>query len=141
MQIEIREKDLAAAEARVQELKAADSIARINPDYAKLNAPISGWVLLMASNGVAVRVEGLTRTFDQFIAVGHIDLGVREGEIFGFLGPNGAGKSTTIKMLCGILAPTAGRALVSGCDVTQEPQRIRTVIAATCPRDSRFMRI
>ncbi len=82
----------------------------------------------MAPDGTPVSVEGLTRTFGQFVAVDHIDLSVREKEVFGFLGPNGAGKSTTIKMLCGILAPTAGRAFVGGCDVAREPRRIRAII-------------
>jgi ABC-2 type transport system ATP-binding protein len=65
----------------------------------------------------AVEVEGLTRAFGDFVAVDHIDLHVTPGTVFGFLGPNGAGKSTTIRMLCGILRPTSGRALVGGLDI------------------------
>jgi len=82
----------------------------------------------MPDNGVAVEVEGLTRAFGRFVAVDHISLTVRQGEIFGFLGPNGAGKSTTIKMLCGILTPTAGRAVVGGFDVARDPEKIREII-------------
>ncbi len=63
---------------------------------------------------LAVDVTELTRMFDAFIAVDHIDLHVESGTVFGFLGPNGAGKSTTIRMLCGILRPTAGRGTVGG---------------------------
>ena len=77
---------------------------------------------------VAVETTGLTRVFDRFIAVDHIDLSVATGRIFGFLGPNGAGKSTTIKMLCGILRPTSGRASVGGFDVAREPERVKASI-------------
>jgi ABC-2 type transport system ATP-binding protein len=70
--------------------------------------------------------------------VDHISLAVREGEIFGFLGPNGAGKSTTIKMLCGILVPSSGRALVGGYDVAREPQRIRAIIGYMSQRFSLY---
>ncbi len=82
----------------------------------------------MAHDGIVVQVEDLTRSFDHFLAVDHLNLAVRAGEIFGFLGPNGAGKSTTIKMLCGILEPTSGRALVGGFDVARESHRIRKII-------------
>jgi ABC-2 type transport system ATP-binding protein len=92
----------------------------------------------MAHNGIAVHVEGLTRAFGNFIAVDHIDLEVRQGEIFGFLGPNGAGKSTTIKILCGILPPTSGRAWVGGFDVSKEPQRIREIIGYMSQRFSLY---
>jgi ABC-2 type transport system ATP-binding protein len=60
--------------------------------------------------------------------VDHIDLAVRKGEIFGFLGPNGAGKSTTIRMLCGLLKPTSGRAEVAGYDVDRKPEAVRQKI-------------
>jgi ABC-2 type transport system ATP-binding protein len=89
----------------------------------------SGWRGgIMALDGISVRAEGLTRTFGKFLAVDHIDLSVPQGEIFGFLGPNGAGKSTTIKMLCGILAPTSGLALVGGFNVAAESRKIREII-------------
>ncbi len=73
----------------------------------------------------AVQVEQLTKEFGKFIAVDRISFEVAPGEIFGFLGPNGAGKSTTIRMLCGILAPTAGRALVAGFDVAEKPDQVK----------------
>jgi len=76
-------------------------------------------------NGIAVKVEGLTRTFGDFVAVDNISLEIREGEIFGFLGPNGAGKSTTIKMLCGLLLPTGGKGYVSGYDIMKESEEIK----------------
>jgi len=77
---------------------------------------------------VAVAVEGLTRVFGDFVAVDHIDLRVAAGTVFGFLGPNGAGKSTTIRMLCGILRPTSGRALVGGFDVVVDSDRVKNRI-------------
>jgi ABC-2 type transport system ATP-binding protein len=58
--------------------------------------------------------------------VDHIDLRVAPGTVFGFLGPNGAGKSTTIRMLCGILRPSGGRATVGGFDLIREPERVKT---------------
>jgi ABC-2 type transport system ATP-binding protein len=79
----------------------------------------------MNDNGSSVVVEELVKRFGDFTAVDHINLSVRKGEIFGFLGPNGAGKSTTIRMLCGLLRPTSGRALVAGFDVAREPEAVR----------------
>lgn len=73
----------------------------------------------------AVEIEELVKKFGFFTAVDHISLKVKRGEIFGFLGPNGAGKSTTIRMLCGILLPTAGRGKVSGFDIFQETEKIK----------------
>ena len=69
----------------------------------------------------AVETQGLHKVFDKKIAVDHLDLAVQEGEFFGFLGPNGAGKSTTIKMLTGLLRPSAGTARIGGFDVWEEP--------------------
>src|SRR5258706_8629756 len=77
---------------------------------------------------VAVIAEGLTRIFGDFVAVDHIDLRVTAGTVFGFLGPNGAGKSTTIRMLCGILRPTAGRALVGGYDIVTQTDQVKNSI-------------
>src|SRR3954469_12940720 len=66
---------------------------------------------------LVVETHGLTRFFDDFCAVDHIDLGVGRGTFYGFLGPNGAGKSTTIKMLTGLLAPSGGEVVVLGKNV------------------------
>jgi ABC-2 type transport system ATP-binding protein len=76
-------------------------------------------------NDWAVETDALVKAFGTFIAVDHVSLQVGKGEIFGFLGPNGAGKSTTIRMLCGLLTPTSGRALVQGLDVAVEPEQVR----------------
>lgn len=82
----------------------------------------------MAESDIAVRTEHLVKRFGEFVAVDDVTLEVRRGEIFGFLGPNGAGKSTTIRILCGLLAPTAGRAEVNGFDVAQQPEDVKQSI-------------
>ena len=79
----------------------------------------------MNGNGWGVEIHDLVKTFGSFVAVDHVSLQVRKGEIFGFLGPNGAGKSTTIRMLCGLLTPTSGQASVNGLDVATQPEEIR----------------
>jgi ABC-2 type transport system ATP-binding protein len=76
----------------------------------------------------AVEVDNLVKRFGGFVAVDHVSFKVRRGEIFGFLGPNGAGKSTTIRVLCGLLAPTEGQAQVGGFDVGREPEKVRNSI-------------
>jgi ABC-2 type transport system ATP-binding protein len=73
----------------------------------------------------AVEIDNLVKQFGAFVAVDHVSLKVGKGEIFGFLGPNGAGKSTTIRVLCGLLTPTSGRASVGGIDVASDPETIR----------------
>lgn len=74
---------------------------------------------------LALAVRDLTKQFDTFTAVDHISLEMQRGEIFGLLGPNGAGKTTTIRILLGLLAPTAGRAEVLGMDVVKRAEEIR----------------
>ena len=76
-------------------------------------------------NDFAVETESLIKTFGAFTAVDNVSLRVARGEIFGFLGPNGAGKSTTIRILCGLLTPTSGRAFVGGIDVAVNPEEAR----------------
>jgi ABC-2 type transport system ATP-binding protein len=86
----------------------------------------------------AIRVDGLTRTFGAFRAVDGVTFDVGRGEIFGFLGANGAGKSTTIRMLCGLLAPTAGRAVVDGIDVVADPEGVKRRIGYMSQRFSLY---
>ncbi|MGE5626438.1 MAG: ABC transporter ATP-binding protein [Bacillota bacterium] len=76
----------------------------------------------------AIVTEGLTRRFGAFTAVDRVNLRIPRGEIYGFLGPNGAGKSTTIRMLCGLLEPSAGRAQVLGLQVPDEAEALRRKI-------------
>jgi ABC-2 type transport system ATP-binding protein len=76
-------------------------------------------------NAPAVQLDNLVKRFGDFVAVDQVTLEVSRGEIFGFLGPNGAGKSTTIRILCGLLPPTSGKAMVGGFDVKTEPESIK----------------
>src|SRR6266568_4808107 len=75
-----------------------------------------------------IACENLTRRFGHFTAVDHVSFTVSKGSIFGFLGPNGSGKSTVIRMLCGLLEPTEGRATIAGYDVARETDRIKSLI-------------
>lgn len=75
--------------------------------------------------GITIEARNLVRRFGAFTAVDGVSFAVQQGEIFGFLGPNGAGKSTTIKMLCGILAPTSGGLFVGGVDVQAHPEEAK----------------
>jgi ABC-2 type transport system ATP-binding protein len=72
-----------------------------------------------------IDIRGLRKVFGQLVAVEGLTLSVRRGEVFGLLGPNGSGKTTTIRMLCGLLAPTSGTATVAGCDVVKEGEAVR----------------
>ncbi|HJR15655.1 MAG TPA: ABC transporter ATP-binding protein [Gemmatimonadales bacterium] len=74
---------------------------------------------------VAVNVQGLRKVFGSRVAVENLDLRIRSGEVFGLLGPNGSGKTTTIRMLCGLMTPTAGSATVVGFDVIAFPEQVR----------------
>ncbi|MCL6447891.1 MAG: ABC transporter ATP-binding protein [Armatimonadetes bacterium] len=76
----------------------------------------------------AVSTRELTRVFGSFTAVDRLSIDIRQGEIYGFLGPNGSGKSTTIRMLCGILKPTAGSGTVLGFDLVREAEKIKRKI-------------
>ena len=85
-----------------------------------------------------IEVRHLTRRFGQFVAVDDVSFDVRRGEIFGFLGSNGAGKSTTIRMLCGLLRPTSGTAIVGGVEVTQDPEGVKRRIGYMSQRFSLY---
>jgi ABC-2 type transport system ATP-binding protein len=86
----------------------------------------------------AVVVENLEKRFGGFVAVDRISFEVARGEVFGFLGPNGAGKSTTIRMLCGILAPSGGRGTVAGFDIRTQPEQIKANIGYMSQRFSLY---
>ncbi|MEZ4473475.1 MAG: ABC transporter ATP-binding protein [bacterium] len=86
-----------------------------------------------------IEVEGLTRRFGAFTAVDHVDFTVQPGEIFGYLGANGAGKSTTIRMLCGLLAPSEGRARVAGHDIAQDPRAVKRAIGYMSQKFSLYL--
>ena len=86
----------------------------------------------------AIEVRGLSRRFGDFLAVDNLSFTVKAGEIFGFLGANGAGKSTTIRMLCGLLRPTSGTALVGGIDVARDPEGAKRRIGYMSQRFSLY---
>src|SRR5437763_871676 len=86
----------------------------------------------------AIEVRDLTRRFGGFVAVDRLTFDVQEGEIFGFLGANGAGKSTTIRMLCGLLKPTGGTAVVGGVDVGRDPEGVKRRIGYMSQRFSLY---
>ena len=91
-----------------------------------------------AQAGIAIDVAGLSRRFGKFVAVDNLSFSVRRGEVFGFLGANGAGKSTTIRMLCGLLTPTSGRATVDGIDVGRDPEGVKRRIGYMSQRFSLY---
>jgi ABC-2 type transport system ATP-binding protein len=86
----------------------------------------------------AIVVRDLTRRFGDFTAVDRVSFDVAPGEIFGFLGANGAGKSTTIRMLCGLLRPSAGSAVVGGADVARDPEGVKRRIGYMSQRFSLY---
>jgi ABC-2 type transport system ATP-binding protein len=91
-----------------------------------MTVPSSSALHRAATNGdAAVRTTGLRKVFGSLVAVENLDLDIHRGEVFGLLGPNGSGKTTTIRMLCGLLEPTAGQARVVGIDVVEDPEGVR----------------
>ena len=86
----------------------------------------------------AIAVIDLTKRFGDFVAVDRLTFDVRQGEVFGFLGSNGAGKSTTIRMLCGLLKPTSGTAIVGGIDVGRDPEGVKRRIGYMSQRFSLY---
>ena len=89
----------------------------------------------------AIEVRHLSRRFGKFVAVNDISFDVKAGEIFGFLGSNGAGKSTTIRMLCGLLRPSSGTAIVGGIDVNKDPEAVKRRIGYMSQRFSLYEKL
>ncbi len=85
-------------------------------------------------NDRAIIVEDLVKKFNGITAVDELNLEIKYGEIFSILGPNGAGKTTLINILCGLLKPTKGKAIVGGHDVQKNPERVKELIGV-CPQD------
>ena len=81
-----------------------------------------------ANDALAIETHALRRTFGGAVAVDSLDIEVKRGQVFGLLGPNGSGKTTTIRMLCGLLAPTGGVATVAGLDVGTQGELVRRAI-------------
>jgi ABC-2 type transport system ATP-binding protein len=91
-----------------------------------------------AKAGIAIEVEGLTKSFDGRQVVRDISLRVKRGTIYGFLGPNGSGKTTTIRMLCGLLTPDAGRGTCLGFDIATETDKIKRHVGYMTQRFSLY---
>ncbi|MGH8103110.1 MAG: ABC transporter ATP-binding protein [bacterium] len=88
-------------------------------------APQAGAAPPVSANDYSISTRQLTKTYGEVRAVDALNLSVHKGEIFGFLGPNGSGKTTTIKMLCGLLAPTSGDGFVAGKSIVREPEEVK----------------
>jgi len=89
-------------------------------------------------NDIAIRARGLTKRFGELVAVDHVDLNVPKQQVYGFLGPNGSGKSTTIRMLCGLLTPTAGEIEVLGLRIPEQAEALRLRIGYMTQKFSLF---
>ena len=92
----------------------------------------------MAGDDAAISARGLTKQFGKLVAVDHVDLTVPRSHVYGFLGPNGSGKSTTIRMLCGLLTPTAGQIEVLGLQVPKQAEALRRRIGYMTQKFSLF---
>ena len=93
---------------------------------------------MSGTHAPAIRARGLTRRFGALVAVDHVDLAVPPASVYGFLGPNGSGKTTTIRMLCGLLAPTSGDIEVLGLRVPEQAEALRRRIGYMTQRFSLF---
>lgn len=92
----------------------------------------------MTGSTVAIEVEGLSKRFGDHVVVDALTMQVKRGQIYGFLGPNGSGKTTTIRMLCGLLTPDAGRGTCLGHDIRTEGRRIRSKVGYMTQRFSLY---
>src|SRR5438045_5791219 len=79
-------------------------------------------------NKPILKTEALCRSYGQHVALSDLNLTVHEGEVFGYIGPNGAGKTTTFRILCGLMNPTSGKALIAGQDVTGNKDQIKRLV-------------
>ncbi len=89
----------------------------------------------------SIEAEGLTKSFNSFIAVDHLTFKVKEGEVFGLLGPNGAGKTTTIRLLACLISPSEGIAKVGRYDISQHPLKIRETVGILTENPSLYERL
>ncbi|MGZ8465610.1 MAG: ABC transporter ATP-binding protein, partial [Candidatus Binatia bacterium] len=87
---------------------------------------------------IAIRADAISKKFGALTAVSDVSFTIEEGEIFGFLGPNGSGKSTMIRILCGLLQPTSGRAELDGLDVVEQTEEIKKRIGYMSQRFSLY---
>src|SRR5438309_11887820 len=92
------------------------------------SSPETGLVCSRMPIDSMIACENLTKRFGHFTAVDHVSFSVSKGSIFGFLGPNGSGKSTVIRMLCGILEPSGGRASIAGLDAVVDAEQLKGML-------------
>ncbi len=88
----------------------------------------------------AIIIKDLVKRFEDVTAVNGLNLEIKKGELFGLLGPNGAGKTTTINVLCGLLKPTKGTAIVGGYDVRKNLKKVKELIGV-CPQEPAVFKI
>lgn len=93
---------------------------------------------IASPSDMAIKAENIVCRFGSFLALDRVSLDVRSGEVFGFLGPNGAGKTTFIKILCGLLRATSGKATVAGVDLSRHPRAVRPLIGYMSQRFSLY---
>lgn len=87
------------------------------------------------TNDKGIVIQDLVKRFGDITAVNGLSVKIEKGEMFGFLGPNGAGKTTTIKILCGLLKPTSGTAMIGGYDIRKNPSKVKELIGV-CPQEA-----
>src|SRR5207245_3070493 len=95
------------------------------PGQGRAGGPRQAGTTSGESSGGMIQAQGLRRCFGALVAVDDVSLAVPDGTILALLGPNGAGKTTTVRLLAGLLAPSAGAATVAGCDVRTDPAGVR----------------
>lgn len=110
----------------------------LNPKNIKISSLKTD---ILKSDKPVIQAINLTKTFGDFTATNNINFSVNSGEIFGLLGPNGAGKSTTFKMLCGLLKPTSGKALVLGQDLYEKAQETKQKIGYMAQKFSLYQNL
>lgn len=140
LRIVVKDPEISLQDLLIESGERAASIGPTTPRFEDAfidilgGGPSDASVLAKNTPGVKIKsddviqAKGLTKKFGAFTAADHITFTVKSGEIFGLLGPNGAGKSTTFKMMCGLLQPTAGQALVDGLDLQVAPGTSRSHI-------------
>ena len=108
-------------------------LLRVSFKFAVANLGLNA---IMGSQEVVIEAKGLTKKFDDFTAVDHIDFKVYKGECVGFLGPNGAGKTTTVRMMYCFLPPTAGELTVAGLSVNTQCREIKSMVGVAPQEDN-----
>jgi ABC-2 type transport system ATP-binding protein len=100
-----------------------------------MESTYSGMTGVRSPDTDAIVIEDIVMRFEDIVAVDHLNLIIKKGELFALLGPNGAGKTTTIKVLCGLLEPTSGHVMVGGFDVRKHLDKIKGLIGV-CPQEA-----